>query len=124
MGRTQVRVNWSVPQVWLISPVRSSCYSRSWQCGRTSLISEDSGRRRVALKSSQVHNPGCALGIVQGATGKPSQATLVFECHASGLCAKRASTGVDNDNAACLNFLTYVAFLRPAADRAVSILPE
>jgi hypothetical protein len=49
---------------------------------------------------------------------------LGFECQTSGTCAKRAKQAIRKDNAAaCLCFLNYLAFLRPAADRAVSILP-
>jgi hypothetical protein len=49
---------------------------------------------------------------------------LGSECQTSGTCAKRAKQATKKDNAAaCLNFLNYLAFLRPAADRAVSILP-
>jgi hypothetical protein len=45
-------------------------------------------------------------------------------CQTSGTCAKRAKQATKIDNAAaCLSFLKYLAFLRPAADRAVSILP-
>jgi hypothetical protein len=59
----------------------------------------------------------------------PSKKTFKFrilgsECQTSGTCAKRAKQATNNDNAAaCLCFLNYLAFLRPAADRAVSILP-
>jgi hypothetical protein len=49
---------------------------------------------------------------------------LGSECQTSGACAKRAKQATKKDNAAaCLCFLNYLAFLRPAADRAVSILP-
>jgi hypothetical protein len=49
---------------------------------------------------------------------------LGSECQASGTYAKRAKQATKKDNAAaCLCFLNYLAFLRPAADRAVSILP-
>jgi hypothetical protein len=49
---------------------------------------------------------------------------LVSECQASGIHPKRAKLAKQKDNtAACLCFLNYLAFLRPAADRAVSILP-
>jgi hypothetical protein len=49
---------------------------------------------------------------------------LPSECQTSGTCAKRAKQATKKDNAAaCLCFLNYLAFLRPAADRAVSILP-
>jgi hypothetical protein len=49
---------------------------------------------------------------------------LGSECQASGTCAKRAEQATKKDNAAaCLCFLNYLAFLRPAADWAVSILP-
>jgi hypothetical protein len=43
------------------------------------------------------------------------------ECQTSGTNAKRAKQAIKKDN--CLCFLYYLAFLRPAADRAVSILP-
>jgi hypothetical protein len=46
---------------------------------------------------------------------------LGSKCQTSGTYAKQA-TKKDNA-AACLCFLNYLAFLRPAADRAVSILP-
>jgi hypothetical protein len=56
---------------------------------------------------------------------KSSQAKLkVSEYPTSGISAKRASAGhMKNNAAACLCFLNYLAFLRPAADRAVSLLP-
>jgi hypothetical protein len=43
------------------------------------------------------------------------------ECQASGTWSKRAKQPTKKVN--CLCFLNYLAFLRPAADRAVSILP-
>jgi hypothetical protein len=47
------------------------------------------------------------------------------ECQTSGTCAKRAEQATKKDNAAaCLCFLNYLAFLRPAADRAVFKLPR
>jgi hypothetical protein len=47
-----------------------------------------------------------------------------FECQTSGKYSKRVKKEQKKDNAAaCLCFLNYLAFLRPAADRAVSILP-
>jgi hypothetical protein len=47
---------------------------------------------------------------------------LGFECQASGTYTKRAKQATKIDNAAaCLCFLNYLAFLRPAADRAVPI---
>jgi hypothetical protein len=49
---------------------------------------------------------------------------LGFECHTTGTFVKRAKQATKKDNAAaCLYFLNYLAFLSPAADRAVSILP-
>jgi hypothetical protein len=49
---------------------------------------------------------------------------LGSECQTSGTYSKRAKQATKNDNAAaCLCFLNYLAFLRLAADRAVSILP-
>jgi hypothetical protein len=49
---------------------------------------------------------------------------LGSECQTSGTCAKRAKQASKKDNAAaCLCNLNYLAFLRPAADRAVHILP-
>jgi hypothetical protein len=48
-----------------------------------------------------------------------------LECQISGIHAKRAKQAIKKESAprlACA-FLNYVAFLRPAADRAVSILP-
>jgi hypothetical protein len=50
---------------------------------------------------------------------------LGSECQTSGTYAKMAkqATKKSDNAAACLCFLNYVAFLRPAADRAVSILP-
>jgi hypothetical protein len=49
---------------------------------------------------------------------------LGSECQTSGTYAKRAKQATKKDNtAACLCFLNYLAFLRPAADRALSILP-
>jgi hypothetical protein len=46
---------------------------------------------------------------------------LVSECQTSGTYAKRAKQATKKDTAAaCLCFLIYLAFLRPAADRAVS----
>jgi hypothetical protein len=50
---------------------------------------------------------------------------LVYECQTSGVHAKRANqeTNKKDNAAACLRFLNYLAFLRPAADRAASILP-
>jgi hypothetical protein len=48
---------------------------------------------------------------------------LGSECQTSGTYAKRAKQATKKDKAAaCLCFLNYLAFLRPAADRAVSIL--
>jgi hypothetical protein len=45
------------------------------------------------------------------------------ECQTNGIYAKRAKQATKIDNAAaCLCFLNYLAFLRPAADRAVYIL--
>jgi hypothetical protein len=46
---------------------------------------------------------------------------LGSECKTSGTYAKRAEQATQIDN--CLCFLNYLAFLRPAADREVSILP-
>jgi hypothetical protein len=46
---------------------------------------------------------------------------LGYECQTSGTYAKRAKQATKIDN--CLCFLNYLAFLRPVADRAVSILP-
>jgi hypothetical protein len=46
---------------------------------------------------------------------------LGSECQTSGTYAKRAKQATKKDNR--LYFLNYLAFLRPAADRAVSILP-
>jgi hypothetical protein len=49
---------------------------------------------------------------------------LGSECQTSGTDAKRDKQATKKDNAAaCLCFLNYLAFLRPAADRAVSIHP-
>jgi hypothetical protein len=49
---------------------------------------------------------------------------LGSECQAGGTYAKRAKQATKKDNAAaCLCFLNCLAFLRPAADRAVFILP-
>jgi hypothetical protein len=51
---------------------------------------------------------------------------LGSECQISGACAKRAKQATKNkkDNAvACMCFLNYLAFLRPAADWVVSVLP-
>jgi hypothetical protein len=49
---------------------------------------------------------------------------LGSECDASGKFSKRAKQATKIDNAAaCLCFLIYLEFLRPAANRAVSILP-
>jgi hypothetical protein len=49
---------------------------------------------------------------------------LGSEYQTSGTYAKRAKQATKKDNAAaCLCFLNYLAFLRPAADRAISILP-
>jgi hypothetical protein len=49
---------------------------------------------------------------------------LGSECQTSGTYAKKAKQATKKDNAAaCLCFLIYLAFLRPAADRAVSIHP-
>jgi hypothetical protein len=49
---------------------------------------------------------------------------LASECHKSGMCTKRASAGIKNDNAApCLCFLNYLVSLRPATDRTDSVLP-
>jgi hypothetical protein len=49
---------------------------------------------------------------------------LGSECQTSGTYAKRAKHATKKDSAAaCLCFLNYLAFLRPAADRALSILP-
>jgi hypothetical protein len=49
---------------------------------------------------------------------------LSSEYQTSGTCAKRAKQATKKDNAAaCLCFLNYLAFLRPAAVRTVSILP-
>jgi hypothetical protein len=49
---------------------------------------------------------------------------LGSECQTSGTYAKTAKQAIKIDNAAAsLCFLNYLAFLRPAADRAVSILP-
>jgi hypothetical protein len=49
---------------------------------------------------------------------------LGSECQTSGTYAKRAKQDTKIDNAAaCLCFLNYLAFLRPTADRALSILP-
>jgi hypothetical protein len=49
---------------------------------------------------------------------------LVAECQTSGIYAKRAKQATKKDNAAaCSCFLNYLAFLRPAADRAISVLP-
>jgi hypothetical protein len=49
---------------------------------------------------------------------------LGSECQTSGTYAKRAKQATKKDNvAACLCFQNYLAFFRPAADRAVSILP-
>jgi predicted transcriptional regulator len=46
------------------------------------------------------------------------------ECQTSGTYAKRAKQATKKDNAAaCLCFLNYLSFLRPAADRALFILP-
>jgi hypothetical protein len=48
---------------------------------------------------------------------------LGSEFRTSGTYAKTAKQATKIDNAAvCLSFLNYLAFLRPAADRAVSIL--
>jgi hypothetical protein len=48
---------------------------------------------------------------------------LGSECQTSGTYAKRAEQATKKDNAAaCLCFLKNLAFLRPAADRADSIL--
>jgi hypothetical protein len=44
------------------------------------------------------------------------------ECQTSGACAKTAKQATKIGNRLC--FLNYLAFLRPAADRAVSILPR
>jgi hypothetical protein len=46
---------------------------------------------------------------------------LGSECQTSGTHAKRAKQATEIDD--CLCFLNYLAFLRPAADRDVSILP-
>jgi hypothetical protein len=49
---------------------------------------------------------------------------LGSECQTSGTHAKRAKQATKKENAAaCLYFLNYLAFLRPAADRAVSKIP-
>jgi hypothetical protein len=49
---------------------------------------------------------------------------LGSECQASGTYAQRAKQAAKNDNAAaCFYILNYLAFLRTAADRAISILP-
>jgi hypothetical protein len=48
---------------------------------------------------------------------------LVSECETSGTCAKRIKQARTDNAVACLCFLNYLAFLRPAADWAVSILP-
>jgi hypothetical protein len=52
--------------------------------------------------------------------------SLISACQAIGIYAKNfsAQTKKKVDNAAaCLCFLNYLAFLRPAADRALSVLP-
>jgi hypothetical protein len=46
---------------------------------------------------------------------------LGSECQTSGTYAKGGKQATKKDN--CLCFLNYLAFFRPAADRAVSILP-
>jgi hypothetical protein len=46
---------------------------------------------------------------------------LGSECQTSGTYAKRAKQATKKDNCSC--FLDYLAFLRPTADRAISILP-
>jgi hypothetical protein len=49
---------------------------------------------------------------------------LGFECQTVGPYSKRAKQATKKDNAAaCLCFLNYLPFLRPAADWAVSKLP-
>jgi hypothetical protein len=49
---------------------------------------------------------------------------LGSECQTSGTNAMRAKQATKKDNAAaCWCFLNYLAFFRPAADRAVPILP-
>jgi hypothetical protein len=51
---------------------------------------------------------------------------VVSECQESRIYAKRGPTkqATKHDNAAaCLYFLNYLAFLRPAAEWAVSVLP-
>jgi hypothetical protein len=55
----------------------------------------------------------------------PGQVKLLgSECQTSGTYAKTAKQATKKDNAAaCLCFLNYLASLRPAADRAASILP-
>jgi hypothetical protein len=55
-----------------------------------------------------------------------NQAKLLgYECQSSGTYAKRAkhATKIKINAAACLCFLNYLAFLRPEAVWAVSILP-
>jgi hypothetical protein len=55
---------------------------------------------------------------------KSSQVKLQgFECRTGGTYAKKAKQATNKDNAAaCLSFLNYLVFLRPAADSADSEL--
>jgi hypothetical protein len=56
---------------------------------------------------------------------KSSQVKLLAsECQTNDAYAKRVKQATKKDNAAaCLCFLIYLAFFRPEADRAASILP-
>jgi hypothetical protein len=78
----------------------------------------------VQLNVERVPARIVCLGLEIMATIKIKIKILGSECQTSGTYAKRAKQATKIDNAAaCLSSLNYLAFLRPAADRAVSILP-
>jgi hypothetical protein len=75
---------------------------------------------RKMVKSSQVTNHQQFI-LHCAKSNKFKFKILGSKCQRSGTYAKRAKQATKKDNRLC--FLNYLAFLRPAADRAVFVLP-